>query len=196
MYFQAFTLQLPCLFRCSMLCLRPMSLETSGRAGKNCENRILPSSCLSLSVYPSIRMRQPGSHETDFHEIWYLSISRKSMAKIQSFVKLITGTLHEDQYTFFINSLSHFLEWEIFQTKAVGKIEIHILWSIPFFPGDRGSTVCCTTNRKVAGSIPARFSGFFIDIKSFRTHYDPGVDSASNRNEYQDYFLGVKAAGA
>jgi hypothetical protein len=25
---------------------------------------------------------------------------------------------------------------------------------------------------------------------------DPGVDSASNRNEYQECFLGVKAAGA
>jgi len=31
---------------------------------------------------------------------------------------------------------------------------------------------------------------------SFRPHYVPGVDSASNRNEYQEYFLGVKAAGA
>jgi len=38
-------------------------------------------------------------------------------------------------------------------------------------------------------------SGFFIDIKSFRLHYGPGVDSASNRNEYPEYFLGVKAAG-
>ena len=28
---------------------------------------------------------------------------------------------------------------------------------------------------------------FFIDIKSFRWHYDPGVDSASNRNEYQEH---------
>ena len=37
---------------------------------------------------------------------------------------------------------------------------------------------------------------FFIDIKSFRSHYVPGVDSASNRNEYQEYFQGVKAAGA
>jgi len=36
---------------------------------------------------------------------------------------------------------------------------------------------------------------FFID-KSFRSHYGPGVDSASNTNEYQEYFLGVKAAGA
>ena len=49
---------------------------------------------------------------------------------------------------------------------------------------------------KVAGSIPAGVSGFFIDIKSFRPHYGPGVDSASNRNEYQEYFLRVKAAGA
>jgi len=55
---------------------------------------------------------------------------------------------------------------------------------------------CCATNRKVAGSIPAGVSGLFIDIKSFRSHYGTGVDSASNRNEYQEYFLGVKAAGA
>jgi len=55
---------------------------------------------------------------------------------------------------------------------------------------------CCATNRKVAGSIPAGVSGIFIDIKSFRSHYGPGVDTASNRNEYQEYFLGVKAAGA
>jgi hypothetical protein len=31
---------------------------------------------------------------------------------------------------------------------------------------------------------------------SFRSHYGPGVDSASNRKEYQEHFLGVKAAGA
>jgi len=48
----------------------------------------------------------------------------------------------------------------------------------------------CATNREVAGSIPAGVSGFFIDKNpSDRT-------MASNRNEYQEYFLGVKAAGA
>ena len=51
---------------------------------------------------------------------------------------------------------------------------------------------CCATNRKVSGSILAGVAGFFIDIKSFRSHYGPGVNSASNRNEYQEYFLGVK----
>ena len=47
---------------------------------------------------------------------------------------------------------------------------------------------CCATNRKVAGSIPADVTGIF--------HCGPGVDSVSNRNEYQEHFLGVKAAGA
>ena len=55
---------------------------------------------------------------------------------------------------------------------------------------------CCATNQKVAGSIPATFSRFFIDTKSFRSLYGTGVDSASNSNEYQEYFLGVKAADA
>jgi hypothetical protein len=64
--------------------------------------------------------------------------------------------------------------------------------------GDRGRQWlrCCATDRKVAGSIPAGVSGFFIVIKSFRSHYGPGVDSSSKRNEYREYFLGVKAAGA
>ena len=36
----------------------------------------------------------------------------------------------------------------------------------------------------------------FSLTQSFRPHYVPGVDTASNGNEYQEYFLGVKAAGA
>ena len=36
----------------------------------------------------------------------------------------------------------------------------------------------------------------FIDIKSFRSHYGPAIDSASNRNEYLEYFLGVKVVGS
>jgi len=55
---------------------------------------------------------------------------------------------------------------------------------------------CCATNQQVAGLIPAGIIGFFSDIKYFRSHYGPGVDSASNRNEYQEHFLGVNAAGA
>ena len=55
---------------------------------------------------------------------------------------------------------------------------------------------CCATNRKVAGSIPACVSGIFIDIISFISCYVPGVESAFNRNEYQEYFLGERVACA
>ena len=55
---------------------------------------------------------------------------------------------------------------------------------------------CCATNRNVAGSNPDGALQFIIGIKSFRSHYGSGGDSASNRNEYQEHFLGVKAAGA
>ena len=48
---------------------------------------------------------------------------------------------------------------------------------------------CCATNRKVACSIPAGVSGFFIGKISFRSHYGPGVDSASDRHDYQGHFL-------
>jgi hypothetical protein len=49
---------------------------------------------------------------------------------------------------------------------------------------------CCAPYRKVAGSIPTGVSGFFVDIKFFPSHYGPEVDSASNINDYQEYFLG------
>ena len=52
---------------------------------------------------------------------------------------------------------------------------------------------CCATNQKVAGSIPA---GVRAIVRSERSHYCSGVDSPCNRNEYQEHFLRVKAAGA
>jgi len=39
--------------------------------------------CVCLSVRPSVRMEQLGSKWKDFHEIWYLGITRKSAEKIQ-----------------------------------------------------------------------------------------------------------------
>ena len=50
----------------------------------------------------------------------------------------------------------------------------------------------CSTNPKVAGSIPDGVIGVF----PFRLHYGPGIDTASNRNENQEYFLGVKTVSA
>ena len=55
---------------------------------------------------------------------------------------------------------------------------------------------CCATNRKVAGSIPDGVIGIFHGHNPSGRTVALGVYSASNRNEYQEYFLGVKAAGA
>ena len=61
--------------------------------------------------------------------------------------------------------------------------------------GDRGSTLVKVLCYKSEGRCfdPSWCQLiFFFDTKSFRSHYGPGVDSASNRNEYQEYFLGGK----
>ena len=55
----------------------------------------------------------------------------------------------------------------------------------------------CATNRKVAGSIPDRKDAVSIPDGVIGIFHRPNPpDSASNRNEYQEYFLGLKAAGA
>jgi hypothetical protein len=49
-------------------------------------------------------------------------------------------------------------------------------------------------SRKVAGSSPDRVD-FFKLTKSFRPHYGPRFDSASNRNEYQESLKNKKKPG-
>ena len=51
-------------------------------------------------------MEKFGSHWTDFQEIWYFSIFRKSVEKSQGSLKSYkkVGTLHEDLCTFMITS--------------------------------------------------------------------------------------------
>ena len=60
--------------------------------------------------------------------------------------------------------------------------------------GDRGSTVVKVLCYKSEGRWldPSWYQWIFLDIKSLRSHYGPGVGSACNRNEYQENFLGVK----
>jgi len=63
--------------------------------------------------------------------------------------------------------------------------------------GDRGSTVVKVLCYKSKGRwFDSRWCYYFSFTQPFRSHYDPGVDSAPNRNEYQEDILGVKAAGA
>ena len=64
--------------------------------------------------------------------------------------------------------------------------------------GDHGSKVVKVLCYKSEGRwFDSRWCHWnFSLIKSFPSHYGPGFGSASDRNEYQEYFLGVKAAGA
>jgi len=57
---------------------------------------VRPSVC--VSIRSSVRMEQLGTHWTDYHEIWYLNVFRKSDEKIQVSLNLtrIKGTSHED----------------------------------------------------------------------------------------------------
>jgi len=61
--------------------------------------------------------------------------------------------------------------------------------------GDRGSTVVNVLCHKPDGRwFDSRWCNWNFSLtQSLRSHYGPGVDSVSNRNEYQEYFLGVKS---
>jgi hypothetical protein len=61
----------------------------------------------------------------------------------------------------------------------------------------RGAVVVKALRYKPAGRgfDSRRCHWNFSVTYSFWSHYGSGVDSASNRNEYQVYFMEVKAAG-
>ena len=55
-----------------------------------------------MSVRLSVHMRQPDSHRTDFHEILYLSIFRKSVEKIKVWLKSGENNRYSTQRRFHI----------------------------------------------------------------------------------------------
>ena len=68
-------------------------------------------------------------------------------------------------------------------------------------PGGGGHAVALLVEALLYKPEGRRFDSWrchwnFSLTQSFRPHYGPEVDSSSNRNEYQEYFLGVNAAGA
>jgi hypothetical protein len=50
-------------------------------------------------------------------------------------------------------------------------------------------------SRKGPGLIPDVIGFFSIYLKTFQPYYVPGVESSSNRNEYQESSWGVKGGG-
>jgi hypothetical protein len=92
------------------------------------------------------------------------------------------------------------------QSPSTSEVLSMVIFDAWFFPLEiyrhfwetRGGAVVEALRYKPEGrGIDSRCCHWNFSLKqSFRPHYGPGVDSASNRNEYQEYFLAVKAAGA
>ena len=80
-------------------------------------------------------MEQLGSHWTDFREIRYLKVFRKSVEKMQVSLK---SDKTKEYFTWwplyiFLSYLAHFvLEWEMFQIKVEENIKIHIFFETCF----------------------------------------------------------------
>ena len=84
---------------------------------------------ISFVACPSV-CTELGSHQMDFHEIWYVSIFQISVMKIQ--VSVISDKNNgyftwRPVYICNHNSLSSSPEWETFRTIVVEKNETHIL---------------------------------------------------------------------
>ena len=87
----------------------------------------------------------------------------------------------------------HYKEGKFFTKLSAANLNI-----LHFVLGVRDDVVVKALGYKPAGGgFDSRWCHWNFSVtQTFRSHYGPGVDSASNRNEYQVYFLGVKAAGA
>ena len=99
---------------------------------------------IKISFVMSVRMEHLGSHRTDFHEIWYLNIFGKSVAKNSSFIKVgqewrvlcIRTNLR------FLSYLDQFfLEWKKSLKKVVQKLETHFMFNF-FFENHAVYEIC------------------------------------------------------
>ena len=89
--------------------------------------------CVSPSVLPSVRTELIGSHQTDFHEIWYLSSIRKFVQKIQVSLKS-DRVLNMKPYVHLLLRISEFfLEWEMFLTGVVEKLKTQVIFNTLLF---------------------------------------------------------------
>jgi hypothetical protein len=85
-----------------------------------------------------------------------------------------------------------FMLWRSLNLTAPDNLEIYSSWRIwlrTLLVGARGSVVGWDTMLEAGGSrvrFPMRSLDFFQFTWSFQLHYGHGVDSASNRNEYQE----------
>ena len=81
--------------------------------------------CLSLQLHWITQLSLHG------FSLNLICIFQKSLKKFKFHWSLrrITGTLHDNMYICDSISLTHFLEWEIFQTEVIEKIKTHFMFN-------------------------------------------------------------------
>jgi len=90
--------------------------------------------------------------------------------------------------------LYHGIGWKALSLHSETKMLVAAFWR----EWERGCTVDETLRYKPEGlGFDSRWGHLDFSSTFFRLHYGLGIDSASNRNEQQKYFLGgLKEAGA
>jgi len=98
--------------------------------------------------------------------------------------------------TLYPENMPVFYNFGIFTATATNSLALFM--NVIEFIGDCGGTLVKVLCYKSEGHWfdPRWCHRNFSLTKSIRSHYGPGVDTASNRNEYQEHFLGVKVPGA
>src|SRR5215475_7692594 len=86
-----------------------------------------------------------------------------------------------------------FLALPAVTTSAIKQRIYVILLCAAFESSTDGAVVEALRYKPEGRGIDSRWCHWNFSLTySFRPHYGPGVDSAFNRNEYQEYFLGGK----
>ena len=93
-----------------------------------------------MSVRPCMSVRmEPGSHWTDFDEIWYLRLFRKSVEKTQVSLQSDNnnGHIHKDVFTFMTTSRWILLRMRNVSNKSCRKNQNTCFMFSGFFPENR-----------------------------------------------------------
>ena len=132
-----------------------------------------------------------------FHppHLWYILILYANWSLITRSQTVNFVQYWSTERIYFQLQIAYTETWLVSKTQQ--QLCLQILLVIPRC-GDRGSTEVKVLRYKTEDCwFDPRWCHLNFSLtQSFRLHYSPGVDSVSNKNEYQEHFLGVEAAGA
>ena len=137
----------------------------------------------TLSSYCAFILRQLVSPRKTFHSKMCNGAVHWLVRRIESLL-LIIGPCRDTCREFFM----HRNDWWLL---LAGRCETRLLLTSRTNTSEHtvAQLVEALRYKPEGRGFDSRWCHWILSLTSFRPHYDPGVDSASNRNEYQEYFL-------